>query len=157
MKMWAIVAILLLGMSLLPSCREKSQMSSRAVVTAIGIDADGDGGCALSVQAVEALKTAGSLSQQEGNATRVYTGGGQTVSAALGSFISTLGRSAYILHNQAIVVGMEQAQQQTLTTLPIISCAIIRGVRWWIWLWRAAGQKMCCGCRLLRMRCRRSS
>ena len=99
MKMWAIVAILLLGMSLLPSCREKSQMSSRAVVTAIGIDADGDGGCALSVQAVEALKTAGSLSQQEGNATRVYTGGGQTVSAALGSFISTLGRSAYILHN----------------------------------------------------------
>lgn len=92
-------------------------MSSRAVVTAIGIDADGDGGCALSVQAVEALKTAGSLSQQEGNATRVYTGGGQTVSAALGSFISTLGRSAYILHNQAIVVGMEQAQQQTLTTL----------------------------------------
>ena len=117
MKMWAIVAILLLGMSLLPSCREKSQMSSRAVVTAIGIDADGEGGCALSVQAVEALKTAGSLSQQEGNATKVYTGGGQTVSAALGSFISTLGRSAYILHNQAIVIGMEQAQQQTLTTL----------------------------------------
>lgn len=77
MKMWAIVAILLLGMSLLPSCREKSQMSSRAVVTAIGIDADGEGGCALSVQAVEALKTAGSLSQQEGNATKVYTGGGR--------------------------------------------------------------------------------
>ncbi len=68
MKMWAIVAILLLGMSLLPSCREKSQMSSRAVVTAIGIDADGEGGCALSVhRSIAPISTARCISPATGS------------------------------------------------------------------------------------------
>lgn len=117
MKMWAIVAILLLGMSLLPSCREKSQMSSRAVVTAIGIDADGDGRLCAVCTGSRGAENCRQPVPAGGQCDQGIHRRGQTVSAALGSFISTLGRSAYILHNQAIVVGMEQAQQQTLTTL----------------------------------------
>ena len=35
MKVWAILIALALGMSLIPSCKEKSQVSSRVIVTAV--------------------------------------------------------------------------------------------------------------------------
>ncbi len=73
MKIWIILGLLALGMALVPSCKEKSQVSSRVIVTALGIDAaDGKEGLQLSVQSVEPLLTSGSLTEQQENATAVY-------------------------------------------------------------------------------------
>ena len=59
MKVWAILIALALGMALIPSCKEKSQVSSRVIVTAVGIDgvptegeAGENGDVRLSVQSV---------------------------------------------------------------------------------------------------------
>ena len=65
MKFWAIALALAVAAALLPSCQEKSETTRRIVVTAVGIDAGEDGRCRLSIQAIESLKTSGSLTEQE--------------------------------------------------------------------------------------------
>ena len=55
---------LAVGFALLPSCREKSLTNSRVVVTAVGIDAGEEADCRLSIQAIETLKTSGSLTER---------------------------------------------------------------------------------------------
>lgn len=138
MKIFVILLALVLGMSLLPGCRKDSQINSRIVVTAIGIDAGENGGCHLSIQAVEALKTSGSLVEQEDNATEVYECEGATVAAALGKFVTLMGQDTYILHNRVIAVGLEQAQSLSLQSLidyfvrnhqgrPVADMVIVRG------------------------------
>ena len=37
MRTWIMLAAVLLGIVMLPSCREKSQINNRVVVTAVGI------------------------------------------------------------------------------------------------------------------------
>ena len=138
MKIWAIILALALGMALLPSCRDKSQINNKVVVTAVGVDAGEDGECHLSIQAIETLKTSGSLTQQEDNATSVYESDGPSVAGALKSFVTTTGRNAYILHNRVIAVGMEQLQSQPLLSLidyfirnhegrPLVDMVVCRG------------------------------
>lgn len=138
MKIFVILLALVLGMSLLPGCRKDSQINSRIVVTAIGIDAGENGGCHLSIQAVEALKTSGSLVEQEDNATEVYECEGATVAAALGRFVTLMGQDTYILHNRVIAIGLEQVQSLSLQSLidyfvrnhqgrPVADMVIVRG------------------------------
>ena len=124
MKVWAILIALALGMALIPSCKEKSQVSSRVIVTAVGIDgvptegeAGENGDVRLSVQSVEPLLTSGSLTEQQDNATGVYEAEGASVADALHTFVSLTGRSAFIMHNRVIALGMEQAQSRTLSSL----------------------------------------
>ncbi|MCI8554639.1 MAG: hypothetical protein HFJ80_06820 [Clostridiales bacterium] len=119
MKVWAILIALALGMAMVPSCKEKSQVSSRVIVTAVGIDGtEGSAeGVRLAVQTVEPLLTSGSLTEQKENATAVYEAEGETVADALNSFVSLTGRSAFILHNRVIAIGLEQAKSGTLASL----------------------------------------
>ena len=102
MKVWSLLLALVIGFALLPSCREKSKINNQIVVTAIGVDAAADGLCKLSIQAIETLKTSGSLSEQNENATRLYEIEAPSVAAALEAFVTTAGRTTYILHNRVI-------------------------------------------------------
>ena len=77
---------------MLPSCREKSLTNSRVVVTAVGIDAGEEADCRLSIQAIETLKTSGSLTEQAENATKVYDIEAPSVAGALQSFVTRTGR-----------------------------------------------------------------
>lgn len=109
--------ILIIGIAMLPSCREKSQINQRVVVTAIGIDAGADTECSLSIQAIEVLKTSGSLTEQEKNATSVYQIQGPSVASALKAFVAASGRNTYILHNKIIALGMDQVKKQPLQSM----------------------------------------
>ena len=117
MKIWVMTLILAVGFALLPSCREKSLTNSRVVVTAVGIDAGEEADCRLSIQAIETLKTSGSLTEQAENATKVYDIEAPSVAGALQSFVTRTGRSSYILHNRAVVIGLEQAKRRPLSAL----------------------------------------
>lgn len=117
MKFWAIALALAVAAALLPSCQEKSETTRRIVVTAVGIDAGEDGRCRLSIQAIESLKTSGSLTEQEDNPTVVYETEGMSVAGALDAFVAQTGRSTYTLHNRAVVVSLEQAKKLPLSTI----------------------------------------
>ena len=117
MKVWVLALALAVGFALLPSCREKSLTNSRVVVTAVGIDAGEEADCRLSIQAIETLKTSGSLTEQAENATKVYDIEAPSVAGALQSFVTRTGRSSYILHNRAVVIGLEQAKRRPLSAL----------------------------------------
>lgn len=99
--------------ALLPSCREKPAISNQVIVTAIGMDKEGES-VRLSIQAVEALKTAGSLSEQTENATAVYHADGPSVAQALQAFLNETGRSTYILHNQIIALSLSAYTDSSL-------------------------------------------
>lgn len=116
MRTWFLLVAVLLGFVMIPSCREKSQINNRVVVTAVGIDDAAEEGCALSIQAIEALKIAGSLTNQEDNATGLYQTQGETVSSAMKSFVTQTGRNTYLMQNRAIVLSMDQIQKQPLQT-----------------------------------------
>lgn len=107
------VLVIITAAAFLPSCREKPAISNQIIVTGIGLT-ETDAGCTLSIQAVEALKTAGSLSEQTENATAVYHAKGASVAQALQAFLNEAGRSTYILHNQIIGLGMEQYRNRSV-------------------------------------------
>lgn len=112
------------------------------VVTAIGID-DKEGECGVSIQAIEVLKTSGSLTEQEKNATSVYTVEGQSVAGALKAFVADSGRSTYILHNKVIALGLTQIEKAPLETLLDYFIRNHEGRRSWIW-WSAAERRPSC-------------
>ena len=132
-----LLFFLIIAIALLPSCREKTQINNRMVVTAIGID-EKEEGCGISIQAIEVLKTSGSLTEQEKNATSVYTAEGQSVAGALKAFVADSGRSTYILHNKVIALGLSQIEKTPLETLldyfirnhegrPLVDMVVCRG------------------------------
>ena len=134
----SFLLFLVVGIVMLPSCREKSQINHRVVVTAIGIDAGEEEGCRLSIQVIEVLKTSGSLTEQEHNATSVYETEGLSVASALKSFVAASGRNTYILHNKIIALGMDQVKKQSLQSMldyfirshegrPQVDMAVCRG------------------------------
>lgn len=104
---------LLLSVPLLCGCNTQTALRGEIVVTALGIH-NQDGACRLSVQAVEGLKTASSLSEQDDTATAVYEASGESVSAALHAFLNEAGRHAYILQNQIVAVSIAQCKAQSL-------------------------------------------
>lgn len=113
MKRW--IALLLVPL-LLSGCRAHSSVGDRVVVTGLGIT-ERDGVVTVSVQAVEALRTAGSLSEQSESATAVYTARGASVAEALNAFLNEAGRRTYILQNQIIVLEEATCRKQSLTEL----------------------------------------
>ena len=116
MRTWFLLVAVLLGFTMIPSCREKSQINNRVVITAVGIDDAQDGGCAVSIQAIEALKISGSLTNQEDNATGIYETQGESVAAAMKSFVLQTGRNTYLQQNRAIVLSLDQGKKQPLQT-----------------------------------------
>lgn len=108
-----LLLVVVLMLSLIPSCRQTPAISNQIVVTALGIDGT-QTETRISVQAVEALKTAGSLSEQNENATTVYQAAGSSVADALQSFLNEAGRRTYILQNQVIALSEQQCQTHTL-------------------------------------------
>lgn len=104
---------LLLTLPLLCGCRADTALRGEIVVTALGIHHK-DGAYALSVQAIDGLKTASGLSEQSEAATAVYEAAGDSVSAALHAFLNEAGRHAYILHNQIVAVSTAQCEAQSL-------------------------------------------
>ncbi len=132
-----LLLVLVVAVALFPSCQEKSQINSRVVVTAIGID-DKEGLCGISIQAIEVLKTSGSLTEQEGNVTSVYETEGESIAGALKAFVADSGRNAYVQHNRLIALGMAQIEQNSLETLmdyfirnhegrPLVNLVVCRG------------------------------
>lgn len=113
MKRW--IAFLLLPL-LLSGCHARTSVGDRVVVTGLGI-AERDGTVTVSVQAVEALRTAGSLSEQNESATAVYTARGTSVAEALHAFLNEAGRRTYILQNQIIVLEEATCRTRPLTEL----------------------------------------
>ena len=114
MRRWIVAGVALM-MVVLCGCRAKQTVSDQVVVTGIGIDRR-DGQYVLSIQAVEALKTSGSLSEQSETATAVYTAEGASVAEALQAFLNETGKSTYILQNQIIVISMAQCREESLFT-----------------------------------------
>ncbi len=92
---------------------QDSVVRNRRVITAVGLSGNTKD-YTVSVQAVEALKTAGNLAEQEESATDVYTADGQTVAAAFQNFLSSSGNRAYVLQNQLLVVSEELCQNRSL-------------------------------------------
>ena len=142
MKMWAIILALAIGMALLPGFRDKAEITGKVVVTAVGVDvAEGkadSSGVRVSVQAVETMKTAGSLTEQEKNATEVYAVEGRSIAGSMQAFATQTGRGAYILHNKVVALGMEAAKTVPLPRLldffmrdhesrPTVNVVICRG------------------------------
>lgn len=111
MKRCVIAAVLFA--LLLCGCRPKPAVSEQVIVTGIGIDRR-DGQYVLSIQAVEALKTSGSLSEQSDTATAVYTAQGRSVAEALQAFLNETGKSTYILQNQIIVLSAALCREESL-------------------------------------------
>lgn len=104
-------AILLVA--LLTGCSTDTALRNEIVVTALGIHQK-NGVCTLSVQSVESLKTAASLSEQDDVATAVYEASGESVSAALHAFLNEAGREAYILQNRILAVSVAQCEAVSL-------------------------------------------
>lgn len=107
------LGILLMVASLLTGCSANTALRGEIVVTALGIHQK-NGTCTLSVQAVESLKTAASLSEQDQSATAVYEASGNSVSTALHAFLNETGRKTYILQNRILVLSTAQCQAQSL-------------------------------------------
>lgn len=105
--------VLALFIALLPGFRTDSAVGEQVIVTGLGLD-ERDGQCTLSVQAVEALRTSASLSEQSESATKVYTAAGASVYGALQSFLNETGKSTYILQNQLIAVSEELCRGRSL-------------------------------------------
>lgn len=138
MKIWAVIIALAIGMALLPDFRSKSEVTSRVVVTAVGIDFMNDEQYAMAVQAIETMKTSGSLSEQEDNATKVYEIEGRSVAGAIQAFATENGRDTYILHNRLIALGMDLISQRELPLVldyfmrnhesrPLVDMVVCRG------------------------------
>ncbi len=106
--------IVLMAMALLTGCSADTALRNEIVVTALGIHQK-NGACTLSVQSVEALKTAASLSEQDDTATAVYEASGDSVSAALLAFLSEAGRETYILQNRILAVSIAQCEALPLS------------------------------------------
>lgn len=104
---------LLLTFPLLCGCNADTALRGEIVVTALGVHQK-DGACVLSVQAVEGLKTASSLSEQDDVATAVYEASGGSVSAALHAFLNEAGRHTYILQNQIVAISTAQCESLSL-------------------------------------------
>lgn len=113
MKRLIFLLLLLLCFS---GCRAQPTVGERVIVTGLGIT-ERDGRVTVSVQAVESLRTSGSLSEQDGTATAVYTASGATVAEALQAFLNEAGRRTYILQNQILVLEENTCRTQTLTAL----------------------------------------
>ncbi len=92
---------------------QDSVVRNRRVITAVGLSGN-TSDYTVSVQAVEALKTAGNLAEQEESATDVYTADGQTVAAAFQNFLTSSGNRAYVLQNQLLVVSEELCKNRSL-------------------------------------------
>ena len=108
-RVWAVIVFTLF----LSGCGNSVTLRDEIVVTALGIHQK-NGSCTLSVQAVEALKIASGLSEQDGAATSVYEASGESVSAALHAFLNEAGREAYILQNRLLTISTEQCRAQSL-------------------------------------------
>ena len=108
-----LLAVAVVCVAVFPSFRKTPSISNRIVVTAIGLEKAGEV-YHLSIQAVDALKTAGSLSEQSEKATAVYRAQGESVAQALQSFLNETGRSTYILHNRIIALGLSQCRDTPL-------------------------------------------
>lgn len=106
-------AILVVVMLALFGRRDTGTIGEQVVVTAIGLEA-GEESYHLSIQAVDALKTAGSLSEQTENATTVYQARGMSVAQALQAFLNETGRSTYILHNRIIALNLRDYRDHSL-------------------------------------------
>ncbi len=107
MKRFSVIGLLitlLVVVGLLPSCRSKTALRDRIVVTALGLNGT-TGAYTVSVQSVESLKTASGLSEQSEAATAVYEAKGASFAAALDAFLEEAGRQTYILQNRLIVVN----------------------------------------------------
>ena len=104
-----IVAILILC----AEDRDATSVSNQIVVTAMGIDHIGEE-VLLSVQAVDALKTSASLSEQSEPATGLYQTKARSVSAALQDFLNESGRNTYILHNKLIALSERAVKDGSL-------------------------------------------
>ena len=131
-----LCAVILL-MTFLTGCNNTMALRDEIVVEALGIHQK-DGACTLSIQAVEALKVASGLSEQDDAATAVYEASGESLSAALHAFLNEAGRETYILQNRIVAVSTEQCKTQSLfDTLnylirseeghPQVSVAVCRG------------------------------
>lgn len=107
-----VIAMILISISL-SGCRNDSAISNQIVVTGIGITENGQQ-FELSVQAIESLKTSGSLSEQDENATSVYRASGKSVAKALHAFLNEAGRSTYILHNQVIALKGDRYRDRSV-------------------------------------------
>lgn len=116
---------------------QDSVVRNRRVITAVGISGS-TSDYTVSVQAVEALKTAANLAEQEMGATDVYSSNGQTVAAAFQNFLSSSGNRAYVLQNQLLVISEELCKQRSLFVIldyfmrnsesnPSVRVAIFRG------------------------------
>ncbi len=108
--------VLALFIALLPGFRTDSAVGEQVIVTGLGLD-EYNGESTVSVQAVEALRTAASLSEQSESATKVYTAAGASVSQALQSFLNETGKSTYILQNQLIAVSERLCHGRSLFTV----------------------------------------
>ena len=108
-----LVITLIVAVAFFPSCSRESSVSDQIVVTGIGISKT-ENGYRLSVQAIDSLKTAGSLSEQGESATSVYTASGPSIAQALQAFLNETGRTTYILHNQLLVLPIDDYAQHSL-------------------------------------------
>lgn len=108
-----LLCIIIVMVVLLCGCQPESEVSEQVIVTGLGIDGK-DGRWTLSIQAVEALRTAGSLSEQSEAATAVYQANGRSVAEALQAFLNETGKRTYILQNQIIVLSLDHCRDTDL-------------------------------------------
>lgn len=104
---------LLILVVLFTGCSADTALRDKIVVTGLGIHQK-NGTCTVSVQAIESLKAAASLSEQDDTATTVYEASGGSVSAALHAFLTEAGRETYILQNRLLAISTAQCEALSL-------------------------------------------
>ena len=122
---WLIkLIILLILLSVVSGCWDARELTTLAMVTAVGIDLDEKSGKILmTVQIVKPgeVKSSSSGDQSSGGGTSGKAGGGQpvwiinitgsNVAEAVRNFATISDRQLYFAHNQLIVIGKEAAKQ----------------------------------------------
>ncbi|MCL2884175.1 MAG: hypothetical protein FWF49_01640 [Oscillospiraceae bacterium] len=112
MRVWSMILLLVIGLTLFPGFRAKTGAGDQLVVTALGIDIQ-DGAVRAVVSTIDVAVEGG----EEVPENTVRTGTGASLSAALADIEQQSGRTSYLLHNKTLVLSLAAAQGEPLGVL----------------------------------------
>lgn len=133
MKRFSVIGLLVLVLLLVcvwPGLRTESALRDRLVITAVGFHRTAEQ-YTVSVQGVEPLKTAASLSEQEEGATAVYSASAPSVPAALYGLTERASRRPFWRQNRLLILSEAFCRDMPLadgdSTDPRLAVAVCRG------------------------------
>lgn len=117
-----LTVILCASLAILPGCWSKKELNELAVVMALGVDLQEDGGYVVSAQVMNPSEVGSQQSGSSGNSPAVtYSAVGKTIPDALQRMLNVTPRMLYLSHMRVLVFGEEMARQGISDVLDYIS------------------------------------